>query len=387
MTCLVLAALLQGCATSGVPPSGSRGNPFLPGSDERALWSQAEQEEAQLDETGEIYADPSLEEYLERIAATLLPPEVKDARALVVRVTVLRDPTLNAFAMPNGRLYIHSGLLARVENEAQLAAVLGHELAHVTDRHALRVPRDARGQGIAFTESDIWIRPGLRLAALAAASGYGCDLEREADREGIERMVAAGYDPSEVPRMLERLEAGHDSSKGKAFFWGNHARLEERITTTTELLRTRYRGLDTRRLVQNTEEFARHTRLVVRENAALDIRAGRFGLAREQLGRVLTLAPEDPVAHLLQGDLYRLEAQRARRVGDEKPLLAEARQAYERAAALDPAYADPFRQLGFLYYQSKENDKATAAFREYLSLRPDAPDARRIKEYVVELGR
>ena len=73
--------------------------------------------------------------------------------------------------------------------------------------------------------------------------------------------------------------------------------------------------------------------------------------------------------------------------GQRDALLAQAREAYERAALLDPAYPDPFRQLGFLYYQSKENDKAMEAFRKYLALRPDAPDARRVEEYVVELDR
>ena len=102
---------------------------------------------------------------------------------------------------------------------------------------------------------------------------------------------------------------------------------------------------------------------------------------------MLVLAPEDPVAHLYYGDLHRLEAQRANDVRDQALLLAQAREAYERAALLDPAYPDPFRQLGLLYYQGKENDKAMEAFRKYLALKPDAPDARRIQEYVVELDR
>ncbi len=379
--------LLQGCGTSGLRSVRSHANPIGPGSDERALSNEVEEEETRLADAGEVYADPSLEEYLERIASTLLPPETKETGALLVRVTVLRDRTLNAFAMPDGRLYVHSGLLARLENEAQLAAVLGHEVAHVTGRHALRVPWHAPSRAIAFSESDIWVQPGLPLARLAAVTGYGRRLEREADRQGIERMVAAGYDPRQVPRMLARLETDQGPHEGESFFWGNRRCLEDRMRTVTEWLRTRYGDLDTRHLVRHTVEFAQRTRLVLRENAALDIRAGRFGLARDELARVLALAPEDPVANLYRGEVYRLEAQRATDTGDEKALLARARQAYERAAALDPAYAAPFRQLGFLYYQGNDNDNATAAFRKYLSLKPDAPDARRIEEYVIELSR
>ena len=389
-------ALPHGCATSDVLPVAYQGRPFRPEADEVALWTEAEREEDKLAKTGAAYVDPSLEEYLERIAARLLPREVKEAEGPAIRIIVLRDPALNAFAMPNGRVYLHTGLLARVENEAQLAAVMAHELTHVTDRHALKLQRDARNRQIPFidgapvsrTTSKMFAGLGLRWALLAAVNGYGRDLEREADTRGVERMLEAGYDPREAPTAFERLKVDpDDSSRPETFFFGNHARLEERIATTRDLLRARYPGLDGSRLVRNTADFALRTRRVVRENAALDIRAGRFELARRQLDRVLALAPEDPVAHLYYGDLYRLEAQRPNPIEDKERLLAQAREAYERAAMLDPAYPDPFRQLGFLYYQREDNGKAIEAFRKYLALKPDGPDARRIKEYVVELDR
>ena len=121
---------------------------------------------------------------------------------------------------------------------------------------------------------------------------------------------------------------------------------------------------------------------VAREHAALDIRAWRFGVAKEELERVLAAMPNDPVAHLYNGELYRLQAQHAGRPEDRAPLLEQARQAYEHAAALDPAYPDPLRQLGLLYYQSRDTEKAKDALRKYLALKPDAPDARRVREYL-----
>jgi tetratricopeptide (TPR) repeat protein len=126
---------------------------------------------------------------------------------------------------------------------------------------------------------------------------------------------------------------------------------------------------------------------VARENAARDTRAWRFELARIRLDHVLAVTPTDPVAHLYLGDLYRLEAQRATHPEDKARLLERARRAYERAAVLDPAYPHPFRQLGLLYYQSRDTEKAKDAFRKYLALKPDAPDARRVREYLVELDR
>ncbi len=398
---------------------GYQGKPFRPEADERAMWNQAEKEEEKLAKTGKVYDDPLLAEYLAGVAAKVIPPEVQSAGAPAIRVSVFRDPTLNAFAMPNGHVYIHTGLLARLQNESQLAMILGHELTHVTNRHALKFNRDARNKQILFTlagvaaaigvavaagqqtreghyvsaevlraTSNVFLGLGLQLAFIAAVNGFGRDLEREADVEGMERLVAAGYDPREAPKTFELLKQDHgDGSALENFFFGNHPRLEERIRSTEDLLRTRYASLDASRVVTTTEDFALRTRVVVRENAALDIRAGRFGLAKDQLDRVLARAPKDPVTQLYYGDLYRLQAQRAKRLEDKAPLLEQARQAYERAAALDPTYPDPFRQLGFLYYQSKDPEKAKEAFRKYLALKPDAPDARRVKEYLVELDR
>jgi predicted Zn-dependent protease len=398
---------------------GDQGKPFTPEADERELWARAEKEESKLLKTGKAYEDVLLEDYLSGIVGKLVPAEVEAAGAPPLRVGIFRDPTLNAFAMPNGRIYIHTGLLARVENEAQLAAILGHEITHVTHRHALQFQRDARNKQILFTvagivaslgvavaagsqaregnwvtaevlraTSHIFLGLGLQLAFIASVNGFGRDLEREADVEGMDRMVKAGYDPREAPKVFELLRKDHgDPGQIENFFFGNHPRLEERITSTQELLRTRYAGLDGAGLVRDTEDFPLRTRILVRENAALDIRAGRFNLAQAQLDRVLPLAPRDPVTHLYQGDLHRLRAQRTRKSDERMSLLAQARAAYERASALDPTYPDPHRQLGLLYYQGKDRERATEAFRQYLALKPDAEDARRVKEYLVELER
>jgi beta-barrel assembly-enhancing protease len=398
---------------------GYQGKPFRPEPDERKLWSDAEKEEEKLAKLGKTYDDPLLEDYLSGVAAKLVPDEAQKAGAPAPRIAVFRDPTLNAFAMPNGKVYIHTGLLSRVENEAQLSMILGHELTHVTNRHALMFDRDAQNKQIWFTAppiaappgvavaagsqqgkgnyvtaevlrttSNIFLGLGFQLAFIAAVNGFGRDLEREADREGMERMVKAGYDPREAPRVFALLKDDHgDGSKLETFFFGNHLRLDERIANTQDLLKTKYAATETAGGVRNSDEFTMRTRTVVRENAALDIRAGRFGLAKAQLDRVLPLAPKDPTTHLYYGDLYRLQAQRAKNPADKPALVAQALQAYDRAVALDSTYPDPFRQMGFLYYQSKQTEKSKEAFRKYLALKPDAPDARRIKEYLVELER
>ncbi len=417
---LVVALVVASCATRQVPPIGAAGQPFRPEADERALWARAEKEEEALLKRAQVYDDPLLEEYLARIGDRLLPDEVRAAGGPGFKFGVIRDPTLNAFAMPNGRIYVHTGLLSRLDNEAQLATILGHEMTHVTHRHALRFTRDARNKQILYTvlgvaasigvavaagsqarsgdhvgaavlsqTANVVLGLGLQLAALASINGYGRDLEREADAEGMALLVAAGYDPREAPRVFEILrEESGERGAIETFFFGSHPRLQERLESTRQLLATRYADVGQRTdLVANTEDFDLRMRAVVRENALMDIRAGRFGLARKQLDRVLAITPRDPIAHLYYGDLHRLQSQRARSREEKAAEAQRALERYEQAAALDPSYPEPFRQLGLLYYQQKEPVRAREAFEKYLALRPDAPDARRIKEYLVELDR
>ncbi len=412
---LITASVLPGCAHRTVPPIGSAGIPFKPDADERRLWAEAEREEERLQTAAGLYGDPLLEAYLARIGDRLTPGEVKQAGGPGFEFHVVPDPTLSAFAMPNGKVYVHTGLLARVEDEAQLAMILGHEITHVTNRHALQFQRDARNRVVPLSVRAIaesigaaaagpWVEHGdrvgtaglsrtaqivlglgLRHAALAAINGYGRDLEREADMGGLQKLVAAGYDPSEAPKVFALLgKEARERGAPETFFFGNPRRLDEGLKDTEDLVQTRYAGV---RGEINTEECALRTRTVVRDNALLDIHAGRFTLARAQLDRVLALAPKDPTAHLYYGDLYRLQAQRAHAPRAKEALAQQALGHYLRAADLDPAFPDPFRELGFLYYQQKETARAKEAFQKYLALKPDAPDAKRIREYLIELDR
>jgi predicted Zn-dependent protease len=417
---LVVALIAPACASSKLPPIGAGGAAFKPEPDERALWAKAEKEEQELRKKAKPYDDPLLEEYLAGIGERLLPDEVRAAGGPGFKFGVMSDPTLNAFAMPNGRIYFHTGLLARLDNEAQLATIVGHEMTHVTHRHSVRYARDAQNKQILYTLAAIGLSIGiaaaagararsgdpiggavisqtaqavlglgLQLATIAAITGYGRDLEREADVEGLDRLVKAGYDPKESPRVFEILKSeSADRGKLETFFFGSHPRLQERIDSTKQLVGTKYASAaSTSDAMRDTEDFHLRMRTVVRENAQLDIRAGRFDLAQGQLDRVLRLTPKDPTAHVYYGDLHRLRSQRAKSPEQKTDFAKRALESYERAAELDPKLPEPHRQLGLLYYQQKDPARAREAFEKYLALKPDAPDARRIREYIVELDR
>lgn len=334
-----------------------------------------------------LYDDPRLAEYLSLLVERLLPEGAATGAERAVRITVIEDATLNAFGLPNGHLYVHSGLLSRLESEAQLAAILAREIAHYVHGDALRLtPR-----GVKVPMVHVPLGPtaaaifGLDLRLTAAAiSGYRPDQEREADAEAMRRLIASGYDPREATNVF-RLLASDEADRGasEVFFYGNRPRMGERYEVTRELLGTTYtRAAEAPTTARSGGEFEQTLRPVVRDNAALDVRAGRFGLAQRQLDRVLAATPRDPIAQLYYGDLYRLRSQRASDALEQTEYVRKALERYERALELDPKYPEPFRHLGFLYFQTKDTAKAGEAFERYLTLAPDAPDAQRIREYL-----
>ena len=398
---MIVCLLVPACASRPLPPIGAGGQPFEPESDERALWAKAEKEETALLEKSKTYDDPMLEDYLARVADRLTPDEVRHAGGPGFKFTVLRVPTLNAFALPNGHIYVHTGLLSRLDNESQLAMILGHEMTHVTHRHALSVERDIQIKPIVSTQNGDSIGAaigptanailglGLALTTMAAINGYGRELERDADSGGMQQLVRAGYDPKEAPKVFALLRSeSEDRGPLETFFFGSHPKLTERIATTERLLKTTYAAAaaapDTTR---DTDDFQVRMRAVVRENAYADIRAGRFTVAAPQLDRVLAITPRDVLAHTYYGDLHRLQAQRAADAAKKAEHVSLALAAYEKAVELDPAAPEPHRQLGFLYYQQKDIAKAKAAFERYLMLNPGAQDAGRVRQYLVELDR
>jgi predicted Zn-dependent protease len=413
---LLLAALVAtACARPPVRPIGSGAAPFAPDADERALWARAADEQTALRERVRLHEDPGLEDYLARVAGRLAPRAARLAGGPELRVVVVRDPSLNAFAMPDGRIYVHTGVLSRLENEAQLATVLAREMVHVVHRDALRVARagglappgdalagvvaavrvaavsgaedDAVGPGVLGPTARAVLGRGLRLTALAAVSGYGPDLERQADAGAIGLMLEAGYDPREAPRAFETLACEAAMRRAlETFALGSLPRLAERVESMRAALAAAPPGVVGGDIGDPTG-FAQVMRPVVRENALEDLRAGRLALARAQLDRVLSSAPDDAIAQLYYGDLHRLQAQRAPAADRRAEHARQALARYELAARLDPTLAEPYRQLGLLHYQQGDAAAARAAFARYLALRPEAPDAERIRAYVTELER
>jgi beta-barrel assembly-enhancing protease len=386
---VIVALLVAGCATR-VAPIGSGVESFVPDADERALWMQAGREAGAMLKRVRLDDDPALLSYLGRLVERLAPASTRIAGAPVLSVTVVRDPTLSAFALPDGRLFVHTGLLAAVETEAQLALLLSREVAHVVYRDALVATRDGAGTPVRY-EGATPLSPmaaaifgeTAALARLAAIDGYGARAEREADAAALASLARGGWDAQGATRIWTIL--GQDAGERgglETFLLGAPAWRRARgesmraLTRTTSLPAGGFRTSD---------DFETHRLRVRRENALEEMRAGRFGLARRQLDQVLTAAPADATAHVYDGDLHRLQAQRTASTEQREAALESALRAYGRAQALAPERADVYRRLGLLHHQRGDAAGARAAFETYLRLAPDAGEARRVAEYVKAL--
>ena len=418
---LTLAVFLSACATTQLPPISAAGPGFEPLRDERALWAAARTEEERLLEGVRVYQDPLLVDYLEDLVAGLNPPSMAANREVRYRVTVVEDPTLNAFAYPHGSLYLHTGLLARMENEAQLATVLGHEMTHVENRHMIRHRRAARNRQIALTAvavaaavvvageagdaieqgnysraariellSDLLLSLGLTLAFIASVNGYGRGLEEEADRGGFVKLAAAGYDPAEAPKVYQTLMEDYgDSGKLEAFFFGSHPQLARRIDGARAWLAAHPPAAGEEEAAPPTlgdeERFARRIRPVVRDDARLNLELGRLELAEVELDKVLDWMPEDPEAWLLRARLRLAQADLDQDPAVRDLLRSEAKDALYEAVRLDAERPAPHRELGLLLYREGDRRGACREIGHYLELAPEADDAPRMRDYLLEL--
>lgn len=357
------------------------GQSLLPGTqDEQGLWQDAVEFQAALDRSGFVLEDAEIEGYLQSVITRLAASEGFDADDFSVKI--LRDPTLNAFALPNGRLYVHAGLLARMLNEAQLASVLAHEMTHATHKHSLKSQRSLKTktgilQAISLSAPmagdytplvDLFSTYGTA----AAISGYSKALETEADEVGWQRMRACGYDTGEAPEVFRVLMADlSEHERKEPFFFGTHPRLVDREKNFVRLNAAdkKHSGGE-----KGEERFAQATRRILLINGELEMRAGRHDAARDQLWRYRAADPSSVRVRWLIGENERIAGAQ----GDPR----EARKLLEEALNMDESFAPAHRSLGILLYRAGELAAAAPHLRRFLELDRTAHDRAYIEAYL-----
>ena len=391
---LALPLTLAACAS---PPLGDAQPGQRPSddTDEAGLWQTLERDEFKLRTSTVVIREKALQSYLESVLCRVAPAYCAD-----IRVYVLPSSQFGAAMTPNGMMLVYSGLLVRLENEAQLAAVLGHEVGHYVKRHTLRQWRRlgsrvgaietvstvlSAGSGIgasALKSGDplaklAYAEPALRLslglATFVELQAYSRDQELAADEYGVSHAVAAGYNADasgSVWDYLAREEALAD--RRPAAFLRTHPRPAERKRRATEhAARQPTGGADYReRFLAQMAPFRNSWIQLARQGLELDLQLALLERQRQ-------IGAAEGLVSFHEASMYLAR----NGSGDAERALA----AFAVAVRSDDCPPEAFRDYGLALWGAMRTEDARRAFEDYLAAVPAAGDRAMVASYVSEL--
>ena len=342
--------------------------------DEGGLWALMDREERRLRRSPFVIRDRALNEYIHGIACRLGGEHCSD-----IRVHLVRTPLFNASMAPNGMMQVWTGLMLRMENEAQLAAVLGHEIGHYLERHTLERLRDAKTASAFGTFIGMFGVVGAigQLATLAAMFGFSREQERVADSIGVTLMRKAGYDAAEASKvwgnLIAEAKARPDGSEASIPMFATHPGADERKDTLAALAAAQPGG------VTNAEKWQEMIRPYRIDWLTEEVRRGQHEESIALFTRMIEASPGHAELLAARGEVYR-------RRGSDKDLdLAVVD--FRAAVTLGGEPPETHRGLAMIYRRRGEFAQARVSLERYLELAPNAPDAPMIKSYIEELGK
>lgn len=370
--CVTLAGLSQAQTVGAdwtAPPRF--GKPDL-ATDEGGLWAMMDREETRLRRSPFRIRDEALGTYLTDLVCRLGGDHCPD-----VRVYAVRAPFFNASMAPNGMMQVWSGLMLRVDNEAQLAAVLGHEIGHYLQRHSLERLRDVKSRAAfgSFLAAFGIIGAIGAIATLAGGLAFSRDHERDADRIGLQLMRRSGLDPREAAlvwgNLMDELRAtpGNDPAKDSILF-ATHPAGDER-KATLDALSVGATG------EKGTEAWRARLAPLRRGLLEDEIKRNKPYETVALMTRLLGPEPGHPDLLHCRGEALRLRGLD----GDQERALADISAASAHAAAPPAAH----RSLAEMHRAASRIEPARQAYRRYIDAAPGAPDADMIRHTLESL--
>ena len=345
---------------------------------EAGLWMQMNNYEEQLKTSGSRVKDKNLDKYLKDLLCALTV-YCKD-----IRVYVLDIPYFNAFMAPNGMMVVWTGLLLRVENEAQLSAVIGHEAGHYIKRHSLKAWLDAKARTDLMALLSIGLAVGgvpgggdifniTQLLQAGIMAKHSRDNEREADEIGLDALIKAGYDPDEAPKVWENIikEMELGENKKPPAFLASHPNPKERIKNLQEQTK-RYSKIERKKNKENLKKIIhpylkKWIRNEIRVNNKIEQTEFVFSKVFNDTNNLYLLK-------FYQGEIYRLKKD------EEKN--KKAIKLYRDSIKENKDFPDVYRELGLLLLKENKNNEAKEKLKKYVDLAPNAKDVEIVKSYI-----
>lgn len=366
VTSLLALLLLSGCTVN--PVTGENQFSIISPSQEVALGTKNYQPSQQA-QGGRYVVDPDLTAYVNRIGQQLAA--VSDRPKLPYEFVVLNNSIPNAWALPGGKIAINRGLLLQLKDEAQLAAVLGHEIVHAAARHGAtqmtqQVLLGAGAQAVAIGTKDSeygqLATMGAQMGAAAWQARYGRDQELEADRYGMEYMVRAGYEPMaavELQQTFVRLSQARQSNWLQGLF-ASHPPSQQRVDAN-RIRATQLKAVNPADK-RNRSTFQRAIAQIKKDQPAYKaydeavaaVKNRDWSQAQSLVDKTTRLQPAEPLFWELKGFVH------AKRGQQQQALTA-----YGKAIAANPEYFAGYLRRGLLQLergskQSAERDLLTS---------------------------
>ncbi len=384
---ILTAATLSGCGVN--PVTGERELQFVSESQEIAIGKQQYSPSRQM-QGGDYVVDQQLTEYVSSVGERLA---IHSDRPLPYEFVVLNNSVPNAWALPGGKIAFNRGLLTELGSEAELAAVMGHEIVHSAARHGAKsMERGILMQGallaLAVSVNDNrysnLIVGGAQVGAQLVTLKHGRDAERESDLYGMEYMKKAGYDPAAAVDLqktfvrlsqqrqkgnsnwLDGLLSSHPASEERV---RNNEATAARIGTGGDYGRERYQAAIAR-LLETKPAYEAY------DEALKAMEAGDTVRARQLAEEALRIEPAEAKFHALIGDI---DANNNR--------YASARSRYDRAIALNPQYFQFYLGRGLLSQTEGRLREAESDLTRSVNLLPTAPAYFSLGQMAANAGR
>lgn len=350
--------------------------------DEQGLWMEFKEMERELNKSALLVRDAELRNYVDGIVCRVAGEYCND-----FRVYLVRNPGFNASMTATGMMQVWTGLIVRASSTDEIAAVIGHEIAHYTRLHSLQGFRKLKSQMTKGSVFDFGLAvltgvsvPLGQATALLNYLSFNREQETEADLLGTRLLAEAAYDPHASYRVWYGLLAEEAAAEVKrenvGVFSQTHPNSEDRAGYLKSYVENRYGRPDVEQVAdQGLLDILNNYYLLLMED---QLDTNRFGRTREILERHTRIGVEPGLVNYFFGEMYRQRGDE----GDQELAVA----AYTKSVESNLAPPEAHKNLGYLYLKAKNNQQAKDSFRKYLEINPEASDRAMIEFYLAEDG-